>query len=149
MAKKPRGKISASGSDYAESHGLSMNNVRGLTDGDIAGIEVVEDHTREILAALSSELGRALEEVGLVAEGYAKKLCPVDTGRLRNSITHTISNERGDWAAYIGTNVEYAESVEFNEKAKHTNGQAHYLRDAATTHADKYRAIIESHLKGN
>lgn len=54
---------------------------------------------------------RALEKCGLTAEGYAKLLCPVDTGNLRNSITHTVAtDERGD-AAYIGTNVEYGAYV--------------------------------------
>ena len=48
----------------------------------------VSDHTREWLSALEPALSRGLEEVGLVAEGHAKAACPVDTGRLRNSITH-------------------------------------------------------------
>lgn len=36
---------------------------------------------------------RALEKCGLTAEGYAKLLCPVDTGLLRNSITHALSGQ--------------------------------------------------------
>lgn len=70
----------------------------------------LEDHSDEVLAALESACQRALEKCGLVAEGYAKKLCPVDTGNLRNSITHTVSD--GEKAAYIGTNNEYAVYVE-------------------------------------
>lgn len=69
-----------------------------------------EDHSDEVLEALDAAVGRALEKCGLVAEGYAKKLCPVDTGNLRNSITHTVSD--GEKAAYIGTNSEYATYVE-------------------------------------
>ena len=34
---------------------------------------------------------RALEAIGLTAERHAKEKCPVDTGRLRNSITHAVS----------------------------------------------------------
>lgn len=50
----------------------------------------LEDHSDEVLEALNAACLKALEECGLVAEGYAKKLCPVDTGNLRNSITHTV-----------------------------------------------------------
>ncbi len=65
----------------------------------------IEDHSEEVLAAMESACLRALEECGLVGEGYAKKLCPVDTGNLRNSITHTVSDS--EKAAYIGTDSEY------------------------------------------
>ena len=70
----------------------------------------LEDHSDEVLEALESACQRALEKCGLVGEGYAKKLCPVDTGNLRNSITHTVSD--GEKAAYIGTNSEYAVYIE-------------------------------------
>lgn len=46
------------------------------------------DNYNEVLEAMEKATFRALEKCGLVAEGYAKKLCPVDTGTLRNSITH-------------------------------------------------------------
>lgn len=45
------------------------------------------DHTQEWLSALAPALSRGLEQVGLAAEGHAKAKCPVDTGRLRKSIT--------------------------------------------------------------
>ena len=48
---------------------------------------------------------RALERCGMEAEGYAKDLAPVDTGRLRNGISHAVSED--EMAAYVGTNVEY------------------------------------------
>lgn len=52
---------------------------------------------------------RALEKCGLTAEAYAKMLCPVDTGNLRNSITHQV-DEGGD-VVYIGSPSEYAAYV--------------------------------------
>lgn len=66
-----------------------------------------KDNSDEVLRAMESAKKTALEAIGLVAETHAKKETPVDTGRLRNSITHTV---KGD-AAYIGTNVEYAAFV--------------------------------------
>lgn len=66
----------------------------------------VVDKSTEVRQAFEDAIARALEKCGLVAEGYAKKLCPVDTGNLRNSITHRV--DAGEKAAYIGSNVEYA-----------------------------------------
>lgn len=67
------------------------------------------DNSKEVSAEIKAALLRGLEKIGLVAEGYAKKLCPVDTGNLRNSITHVV-DEGGD-AVYIGTNSEYGAYV--------------------------------------
>ena len=72
----------------------------------------VRDNGEIILDSISHALLRGLEKCGLVAEGYAKKLCPVDTGNLRNSITHKIELNDGSGSAYIGTNIEYAPYVE-------------------------------------
>lgn len=62
------------------------------------------DNSAAVLKALDAAKARALEICGEKAESYAKALCPVDTGNLRNSITHF----QKDDDEYIGTNVEYA-----------------------------------------
>lgn len=67
---------------------------------------VIKDNSEEFLKALPEQLEQALTAIGLTAESYAKQECPVDTGRLRNSITHAV--EAGEQAVYIGSNVEYA-----------------------------------------
>ena len=136
MTKKlPRGDISDEGRQYAEEHGLSLDKVRGLTGGDVAGLEVVEDNTAVVLAALPVAIAKGLEKVGQVAEGYAKRICPVDTGRLRNSITHAVD---GSQSVVIGTNVEYAEPVE---------ARSPYLFPAAQQHGSEYRDIIKGALE--
>lgn len=43
--------------------------------------------------AKEAGIHRALEAVGQTAERHAKEQCPVDTGLLRNSITHAVSGE--------------------------------------------------------
>jgi phage gpG-like protein len=83
-----------------------------------------------------------LEAIGVMAESHAKENCPVDTGRLRNSISNEVSGE----TVYIGTNVEYAAKMELTDM-NHKVGQAHFLRDAATTHNDQYKSIMETALK--
>ena len=64
------------------------------------------DNSEQVLAEFSASLLRALERCGSQAEGYAKDLTPVDTGRLRNSISHKVDD--AEKVVYIGTNVEYA-----------------------------------------
>ncbi len=51
-------------------------------------VHVEADNVEEAHELMRAAIARGLEEMGLVAEGYAKAGCPVDTGRLRNSITH-------------------------------------------------------------
>lgn len=70
---------------------------------------VIKDNSEEFLKALPEQIEQALTAIGLTAESYAKQDCPVDTGRLRNSITHAV--ETGEQAVYIGSNVEYAAFV--------------------------------------
>ena len=66
------------------------------------------DNSAEVISAKNSAVERALEAIGLQAEGYAKMLCPVDTGRLKNSIIHQQENEKTEM---IATDVEYAAYV--------------------------------------
>ena len=97
---------------------------------------------------------KALEMVGLQAEGYAQLELEtpkihadgtsrpnVDTGRLVNSITHTTE---GYSTAVIGTNVEYAPYVELGtSKSK----PYPYLRPAIEKHITEYQALFEAILK--
>lgn len=108
---------------------------------DTDGITVSADNTNEILNALTLGMQRALNEIGMTAEAYAKQECPVDTGRLRNSITYQVSN--AEKSVYIGTNVEYAPYVELGTDRQ----KAHpYLRPAAHNHGEEYRKILRKNL---
>lgn len=51
----------------------------------------ITDNSRLVYEEFQDACLRALEKCGLTADGYAKMLCPVDTGLLRNSITHALS----------------------------------------------------------
>ena len=105
----------------------------------------IDDHSPEFLDKMHEQVIRGLESIGQEAEGYAKEETPTDTGRLKNSITHQVVDAEN--AVYIGTNVEYAPYVEYNDMAHHNTGKAHFLRDAATNHSDHYKAIMEASLK--
>lgn len=135
----------------------------------------VIDNSAEALAELTRAKARTMEIIGLKAEGYAKRLCPVGTvestgkkgyrgGTLRNSITHTVD---GDTVA-VGSNVEYAPYVElgtgphfepppdwetFTSKRGSGVGRGYvkprrYLQPAIEEHKDEYKTIAENELKG-
>ena len=99
-----------------------------------------KDNTDEVLAALEKAKKRGLEAIGLTAEGHANNETPVDTGRLRNSISHATDDE----AAYIGSNVEYAPYVELGARGRQG---AHMLQRAASEHGSEYKQIMEDAMK--
>lgn len=124
--------------------GFTRGTAKGLLASDISGfVEVREDNREAIANAIDRALVAALEEVGLVAEGYAKRACPVDTGRLRNSITHIV--DEGTRHVIIGTNVEYAPYVELG--TRHQKPQP-FLKPAANDHYSTYKGIFLKHLRG-
>lgn len=136
MAKTGSGAIANAG----KSKGKFVSWDAGLTDSDVAGLEVIADHTDEVIEALGTAMARALEAIGIEAESDAANLCPVDTGRLRNSITHAIDE---NWAI-VGTSTEYAPYV---HQGVHGRPGQPFLTDAVTQNADKYRSIAEAALK--
>lgn len=126
------------------------------------------DFSDEVLEAFDEACIRALERCGQQAEGYAKDLCPVDTGNLRNSISHRV--DEADPAAYIGTNSEYGGYVELGT-GRHSSigggtpkthwvymgddGEWHigkpmkprpYLKPAVANHVGTYRNIFKDEL---
>jgi len=132
---------------------------------DTVRIEITDNSGLVKEEMLSADL-RALEKCGLIAEDHAKRLCPVDTGNLRNSITHQVDS--GDLAVYIGTNSEYAAFVELGTGKYYPGGRqtswayqdAHgnwhlthgqraqpYLKPAVADHAQQYKGIIAEELK--
>lgn len=114
--------------------------------GSQGEIEIRQDNTAVIKSAINTNLARALEACGLHAESLAKKSCPVDTGRLRNSITHSLN--KGDKSVSIGTNVEYAIYVEEDETKAHKGSTgAHFLRNSVQGKESTYRAIIKQYFE--
>lgn len=101
---------------------------------------VVKDNSGAVKAACSNQINAAMQKIGMAAERYAKIACPVDTGRLRNSISFTT----GDKEVYIGTDVEYAPYVEMG--TVNTSAQP-FLKPTITEHMNEYKTILEQELK--
>lgn len=56
------------------------------------GINIhIKDNSGAVMEQVMGQISLALDLMGEVVEGYAKDDCPVDTGLLRNSLTHAVS----------------------------------------------------------
>ena len=89
----------------------------------------------DVIRSVKNSLPLAIKKACIIVEGSAKPLCPVDTGNLRDSITHTAGEDQGR----VGTNVEYAPYVELGTRKMAAQP---YLRPAA----DKNRARVAKEL---
>lgn len=65
----------------------------------------------QLLESPQGGVGRELYRRGTRVQARARQLCPVDTGRLRSSITVEITSSRNRLACRVGTNVRYARLV--------------------------------------
>jgi len=103
-------------------------------------VKIENDNREAAIDAMNNAIARAVEIIGLKAESYAKRECPVDTGRLRNSISHASDED----TAYIGTNVEYAPYVELGTSRQKAQP---YLKPAVQDHVSEYKNIAINELK--
>jgi len=101
--------------------------------------KVIQKAFDDKFKAISSNIDEALVEIGERGVNYLKLETPVDTGRLRNSMSYTTDNKvyrplghdtedtvkrsKDKESVYIGTNVVYAPSVEYRAK----NGSAGFM----------------------
>lgn len=124
--------------------------------------------------AAQQAIENAMEQCGLLAEGYAQTELTnkkaVDTGALRNSITHKVVDSGESVAMYVGTNSEYATYVEMGtgKYAKGGGGRQEpwafqdvkgnwhmtsgmkprpYVKPAIADHASVYKEVIKNTLK--
>ena len=128
-------------------------------------LEITNDYSPMVLKHMKTQVQKGLIAIGAEAEGYAKADCPVDTGRLRNSITYATSTfhssnsgepatasdsathtKPDENAVYLGSNVEYASYIEYGSKP-HKTGKSHFIKDAIANHSDHYKAIMKSALE--
>lgn len=84
----------------------------------IEGDDEIKRKIKELASKFPDKLRGVMTKSVLVVENRAKKLVPVVTGRLRASITHEVFKSLSGYSGRVGTNVEYAPSVEFGGGAK-------------------------------
>lgn len=134
-----------------------------------------ESHLKEYKSAFDKAVAQAMSAIGRKGTTYARKGTPVDTGRLRNSITWATFKRQSQTYTYkdnkkakgkkdheqrtyideIGSGVEKGEvvigtNVEYAkpiEEGSSTRHAAHMLRNAVANHADEWKNILETSMK--
>lgn len=131
-----------------------------------------DSHKDEVSAELKQKIYGWLEAIGEDAASTAGNVLTmtntIDTGRLKNSITHAV--DEANQCVYIGTDVEYAIYHEFGT-GKYAEGGGgrqspwafqdkegvwhwthgvpakHFIQFGATAHQAQYKQMLESALK--
>lgn len=142
-------------------------------------VDLKVDNVEKILEEMANQVDIGLEAIGLQAEKHAINNITsngsVDTGLLRNSITHAVAGQspekqtysadkggghgsysgtvgtEADKAVYIGTNVEYAPYVEYGHQQYGGGGLVPakpFLKPAVADHTDEYAKILRKALQG-
>ena len=139
----------------------------------MSSIEIT-DNSAEVLSEKNRLVRAALEAMGNQAVSYAKsnitEASRVDTGALRNSMSHLVAAE--EETVYVGTNQEYAIYNEYGTGIYAEGGRGrqtpwryqdkkgewhttrgippiHFLKKAVADHLKEYQMIAESILKGD
>lgn len=97
-------------------------------------------------------------KAGLLVEGDAKRLCPVDTGRLRSSITTERRFDGDKPVASVGSNVEYGPYVEFGTGQSGEPSVSHrvdwagqppkpFMRPAMHANRDNIAQVVASEVR--
>jgi len=90
-------------------------------------------------------LAEAVLDGAFINEREAKRLCPVDTGNLKNSIRSEVIEQHHHYAiAETGTNVEYAPHVEFGTEEMAAQP---FLRPALDENESRIRRAIAQAVK--
>lgn len=129
----------------------------------IGNVKVIS-HKNEVIQAKNDAIARALEAIGIQAEGDVVSVITakgiVDTGRLRDSITYATSRHKDkprgvakaedavqgspeEDSVYVGTNVEYAAYHEYGTSRMKARP---YLKPAIMGNLDTYKKIAEKYL---
>ena len=104
----------------------------------------LESNLPQVMGMFEQNKRKALDAVGLDTSGRAKEITPVDTGRLRSSLTW----QRNDTSVDIGTNVEYAIFVHEDLDAFHRVGEAKFLTKAVQRNEGRIRDLIRRGMEG-
>lgn len=108
----------------------------------MAGLKVEINGAESIVKNLQQiknedRLVNAIKKACEVVKGRAKLRCPVDEGRLRNSIdTLSVKTEGNKVTGRVGTSVEYAAFVEFGTGSK-GSGTYPYPTQVNLSYTDK------------
>ena len=72
---------------------------------------IVKSNLYLVNRASKEAMVNAAIAIGMLTSGYAQELCPVDTGAMRDGITHAYNDDGHQVTLLVGTNVYYAPYV--------------------------------------
>ena len=93
----------------------------------------------KLVKEVEQKLFGNMEKACLVVELDAKRMAPVDTGRLQQSITHEVERKPKEVIGRVGTNVEYAVYVEYGTSVMSAQP---YLRPALEKNRSRIGKIL-------
>lgn len=130
---------------------------------------VMQDNSADIIELVKKNKERALEAVGIQAEGDVKDEIEIleakDTGRLQQSIAHAVHDD----SVEVGTNVEYAvyvhegtgrntaggnpykrwvytDPLDGKKRMVHPQKPRRYIKNAIIRYAKDYMSILAEYL---
>lgn len=103
-------------------------------------IEIVKDYTQQVLDEVDSHTKSVLNEIGKMVAEEAKEIVPVDTGALKGSITHEVTND----SVTVGSPLDYSVYVELGTSKMAAQP---YIRPAFENNQPKIKALVEKGYK--
>lgn len=86
-------------------------------DVEIKGLREAQQKAEQVVRDLHGvPMLNAMRDSALLVQRDARKLAPVDTGRLRSSITPEIRSQGKDIVGVVGSNVKYAAFMELGTR---------------------------------
>jgi len=106
----------------------------------VDGIEEFERKMNNVNVYMQRNVRRKLQDLGSDIHATARRLCPVRTGRLRDSIYSKIE----DWTLKVGASAPYAYWVEFG--SRYIRGY-YFLTEAIQLHLPRLAEIVRQGLE--
>lgn len=111
----------------------------------VEGQKEVIDAIRRAQALIGDGIQKAITAACVEVEKEAKHLVAVDTGRLKQSVTHEVAlTAKRTWSGRVGTNVHYGPHVEFGTRRMRAQP---WLRPAFENKRKLILSIIEQAVK--
>lgn len=145
-----------------------------MRGGEVVSDEITIDMSSvtaglDILPILQKTMPQVMKRIGAQMVDYSSKMVPVDTARLKGSLTHMESDNGLEFGTHAGTNMEYGPYVEFgtgdagqwsggakyrghDSGAKYTEGwpgmyARPYLRPALFDNEQYYARLVNTAVK--
>lgn len=109
---------------------------------EIKGLREAQKKIEQVIKDLrGTPFLQAMRDATLIVQRAAKINAPVDTGRLRSSITPEIRNFNNVVQGVVGSNVEYAPKIEKPGRVRRS-GRRPYLQPAFEENREKIIKLI-------